>query len=60
MNDLYLSTLRPALDALFRMAVRAIWEGGNSSPASVMVACVRKSSALFLSDSGFSSAGYLV
>lgn len=57
---MYLSILRLALEALFRMAVRAIWEGGNSSPASVMAACVRKSSALFLSDSGFSSVGYLV
>lgn len=52
--------LRPALEALFRMAVRAIWEGGKISPASVMDAWVRKSSAVFLSDSGFSRVGYLV
>lgn len=52
--------LRPALEALFRIAVRAIWEGEKSSPASVIAACVRKSSAVFLSDSGLSSVGYRV
>lgn len=52
--------LRPALEALFSIAVRAICEGGNSRPASVMAACVRKSSAFFLRDSGFSSVGNLV
>lgn len=56
----HLSILRPALEALFRIAVRAIWEGGNSSPASVMAACVKKSSEFFLRVSGFSSVGYLV
>lgn len=53
----YLSKLRPALMALLSMAARAIWDGGNSSPASVMAAWVRKSSELFLNDSGFSSVG---
>lgn len=52
--------LRPALEAPLRIAASAIWEGGNSSPASVMAACVKKSSILFLSDSGLSSVGYLV
>lgn len=56
----HLSRLSPALEALFRIAVSAICDGAKSSPASVMAACVRKSSALFLSDSGFSSMGYLV
>lgn len=52
--------LRPAREALFKMAVRAICDGEKSSAASVVVARVRKSSALFLSDSGFSSGGYRV
>lgn len=59
-GETYASIFRPARAALLRMAVRAIWDGEKRSPASVITALLRKSSALFLSISGFSNNGYLV
>lgn len=56
----HVSMLRPARDALLRTAVRAIWDGENRRPASVIAALLRNSSEFFLNISGFSNRGYRV